>query len=728
MLSVSGGDLTIGGLLKLYTANAANSLALSGGGTISAGSLDLGGNFSRFTWTAGTLLISGSNGLNIDGGSTVGGSWTIGTGQNLTVNYSETVGSSTNGGAFTQTGGNHTVLGTLTIASGVGASGTYTLNGGVLSAAVVDNGNFTQNGGIFTGSLSINNNFNFTAGTFNGPLTIGLGANANFNGPFTTNSSVAITGNATVGAAATLNTTAGFDSEGGAMTLAGGTMAGSGPILNNGLISGFGVIGGSGGFTNNSTINQGAGNLTLANTGPSINNGAVSLASGRQLIVSAAYSNAGSITLNGAIISGTSTLINTPTGSLNGPGMISAPLSNSGNVIVDSGTLTVPSVFTNYGNIQLGGLTAAFNGSGIINANELQGFGTVGAPVTNNATIAAIGGTLTFSSPVNNAATGTLEVASGTKLLLSGGLAANNGLIGLSGGTVDSGTQYIVNSGQISGYGILSSGGLTNSAGATITLGGGTASIYGTLTNNVGGTVRVSQSTAVFQGPVINNGFMQVTGGNVTFAAGFTDNGIYSSDPSIHTLTNLTIGKAGALEADGDTFVISGNFLSSSTQSAVWDTRSALLEFSGTSVHAFSLTGSDEGAAAAGETNNFAWGTLQLDDNGTLSLQNGNANPSGALYVNVLDLADAPTDGTLSAYIADHLVNANAADPINVYYNPSEPGDAYLDDQTFALGSGGGYLSPLVPEPSSVMPLSFVAGAWLGRRRRTAQSAKKSSV
>jgi hypothetical protein len=705
-LTVSGANLTAAAI-KVYPGNA---LVLSSG-TVSAGTLDLGGNSSRLNWSGGTLQISGSNGVEIDGSSVVGSSWTLGAGQNLLVSASELIGSGTNVGSFTQSGGTHTVAGTLTV-----GNGSYSFNDGSLTANVVNNSAFTQNGGALTGSVTNTGNFNFSGGTFGGSLNIALGGNATFTGSFVAGASVMLQGNATVSATAKFNTTSGFDSEGGSLTLAGGTMGGSGPILNNGLIQGFGMIGGTGGFTNAATVTQGAGNLTLSNKGPSVNNGTINLATGRQLVLTAAFSNAASISLNGANISGTAALANLSTGSVSGAGTISAPLSNSGNIVVDSGTLNVTSVFTNNGNIQLGGLTAGFNGSGVVNASELQGFGSVGAPVTNSGTIEAIGGILTISSPLNNTASGLLKSSTGNKLLLSGGLASNNGQIGLTGGIVDTNAQPMVNNGQISGFGTLSTGGLTNATGASIVFAGGTSTLFGALTNNVGGTVQVNLATAVFQGPVVNNGFMQVTGANVTFAAGFTDNGIFASDPSTHSFTNLSVGKSGAIVAATDRFVLSGDLTSSSTQNAMWNTREATLEFSGVGAHALSVNGADVGDGIVGETNNFAWGTLQVDAGGSLTLVDGDTASGGALYVGTLDLVGVPLDATLATFIAGHITNSDASDPMNIYYDPMTAGDAYLADQTFSLGNGG-LLSPLVPEPGAAAGLAIMTATHLCRRR-----------
>ena len=67
----------------------------------------------------------------------------------------------------------------------------------------------------------------------------------------------------------------------------------------------------------------------------------------------------------------------------------------------------------------------------------------------------------------------------------------------------------------------------------------------GPLTNALGATFNVKDTPAIFTGPVTNNGSVLITAASVTFAGGFTNNGIYASDPSTTFAADFTIGRAG---------------------------------------------------------------------------------------------------------------------------------------------------------------------------------------
>ena len=192
------------------------------------------------------------------------------------------------------------------------------------------------------------------------------------------------------------------------------------------------------------------------------------------------------------------------------------------------------------------------------------------------------------------------------------------------------------------------------------------------------------------------------------------------SDPSINTFTDLIHGPDGYIQAAaGDEYQISGSFISSSTQNSLWDTHSAVLRFTaGTStVHLTDITGSDYGPSTAGYVDNFAWDRLMVDSGQSLQLRNGKMTPGGALYVSSILFADAPADGTLASYIASHVSNLSSSDAMNIYYDPSQVANAYLNDLSYALGNGG-VLAPIsVPEPS-IAVMSIGLSVLLLRRRR----------
>ena len=153
----------------------------------------------------------------------------------------------------------------------------------------------------------------------------------------------------------------------------------------------------------------------------------------------------------------------------------------------------------NSGGIQLAGLTAVVTGGSIANSGSIEGYGVVSNPVTNTGTIESTGGALTLSSSVQNSSGGTIEAAAGSELTVSLGLAANHGVIDLVGGTFDNNSLPLTNYAQITGYGLLRTGGLTNQASFTLT--GGTSAVDGTVTNASSGTMQIEHYLVLLRGP-----------------------------------------------------------------------------------------------------------------------------------------------------------------------------------------------------------------------------------
>jgi GH25 family lysozyme M1 (1,4-beta-N-acetylmuramidase) len=146
-----GPSLTVGSAKQLIVFNAltvgvGSTLTLQSSGAVTVGSLDLGGDQSRFNWGGGgTLTINGP-------GSTDLGTRTIGTGggpQFLNINGGSVTNASLNVGALSagtvnHAGGTHTIAGALNVGIGLAVPGTHNVSG---SAVLNANGGVNVGGG-----------------------------------------------------------------------------------------------------------------------------------------------------------------------------------------------------------------------------------------------------------------------------------------------------------------------------------------------------------------------------------------------------------------------------------------------------------------------------------------------------------------------------------------------------------------------------------------------------
>ena len=271
----------------------------------------------------------------------------------------------------------------------------------------------------------------------------------------------------------------------GQVYVAGGTINGDGLILNNGNIIGGGTFSNTNMFLNNGVITQQGDNVVFASSVGTTNYGAVNLETGRQMRVnSSTFTNSGTLDLNSSLVLGSGTLANGFGGSIVGAGTIATSFVNNGSIVVDSGTLNIVNDFTSNGVVQLAGLTANLNGGALTNAGNIQGFGNVASNITNQGTIESNNGTLVLNGTASNTSSGLISTESGSQVLVLQGLASNEGIISLTGGTFDNNNKVLNNEGQISGHGTLRTGGLTNTDAVHFT--GGATTINGNVTNEVG--------------------------------------------------------------------------------------------------------------------------------------------------------------------------------------------------------------------------------------------------
>ena len=623
----------------------------------------------------GTLALAADN---TSLGSVAVNRGTLATGGNNTAFSGLTVGS---GATFSQTSGASSVSGTLAVAGG----GTLQLGAGTFTAGGPVNleGAYNQTGGIFATSGAVNLGVQAGTATYtlaNGTLTLG---------------------------GSLLNE--------GTLALANGSITGGGTLANHGLLSGSGTLSLSGGFTNPGVINQSGGTLEFGgNGGTYVSSGTLNLGTPGQLrLTDITLSNTGTVNLNGRTLTGTGTLSNQ--GIVAGPGTVSASFSNTatGVLAVGAGTTGITQDWTNAGSVQLGGNTALLTGGVVTNTGTVQGLGVIGGSgVVNHGTIEPVGGILNLTAPLTNASDGTLRVSTGNKLVVGGaGLAANAGVISLTGGTFDNNNHALTNSGQITGYGTFATGGagLTNAGKLTFT--GGQTTVNGAVTNNAFKTLAIKYDPVTFTGAVVNNGTIKLTGTAATFGGSFTNNGSYVSDPSTSHFQDVIIGPSGSLIGGvGDVFVIDsgGSLTNNSTNRAAFNLSLSRLTFApGQETMTWSAT--DFGAVAAGYTNNFALGIFEFQAGAQVQITGATFN--NAIYAGAFELG-----GGLSQL-------ASLSSSLNIYYDPTNAANAYLNDAIHAFGDGGGSLIPIataVPEPSTWAALAGLAAlvaAALRRRR-----------
>ncbi len=768
----TGGSNLVSGTLSLGYDDSAGTYQLQGG-TLNAAyealnPVGYGGSTAAFAQTGGTNTVTQQLSV-LGAGSTYTLQPAIGT--PVLNAATEIIGS---GGSFNQYGGTNAVSGLLQVGDGLAIS-TYSLNGGSLTAQeelvgyggtydnfgqgsgtntigsggslIIEAGDYELNGGVLNAPNAVGGfitqsqgAFDLEGGTENGYLqNYGEFAyvNGTFNGFLENDGQVLLHASFVAGSGILNNATisvpsglslygggTGLDNEG-ELDIANSTIGGT-SLLNDGLISGYGTIDGVN-FSNYGLLTQGAGNLTLSATGANQNFSTITLASGRQLrLTGTTLVNEGGLALNSGIVTGVAELDNSVGGLITGPGSILGPFSNDsgGTVQIAAGTVSISQSFTNSGLISLTGVTANLTGPAVTNNGTIQGMGSVGSTsVTNAGIIEAIGGTLDFTGALANLSGGQILAGSGDKVLVTKGLTSNAGLINLTGGTFDNNSHALTNTGQISGYGTFRTGGLTNAATATFT--GGQTTVNGNVTNAGGATITVAQTPAIFTGNVTNSAgaTFKTISTTVTFSGTFTNNGSYISDPSTQNYNNIVEGAAGSISGGaGDVFNVSGNILNTSTENTLFDMSQSQLTLQGSVNHTFEWPGADLRASVAGYTNNFSIGIFELQAGGSLTLS-GTGTAGAGIYVGVLDLDSVRADATQSAQLAalDDISDTITGNGSNIYYDPSLPGNSYLDGGTYAL-AGGGDIAP-TPEPGTWAMFAMGAGAGLLeiRRRRVSK-------
>lgn len=666
------GQVTVGKTLQISQGSALN----LNGGRINTAALYFGATPGLFNWTTGTLNFTSDMtwdpSVPFSTPASFGPTLTLADGQTLMVSGNETLGGTAPFSLELGSGSSHIVAGSLTVSP----TGTLTLDDG---GSLIVYSSFNQSGGSVIGNLLVSGPFAYSGGAFSGQL-ISQSA-ATFSANFTAPGGMENDGTLTISGPRTLT----FNGPGldnfGAITLAAGQTITGTAVVNDvgGVISSSGTIAAP--FTNLGTLSENATSGTILVTGAMVNYGYVGpITSGVSFRPTGGLDNAGTIQLNGGSISGAGSVVNDFGGLIqSGVGAstgvvasgVSAPLTNSGGVIVASSntilnltsfaggnvnggelriqnaaTLNSPLAFPNSGTVLLQGPAATIAGGALANTGTISGLGRVSNAVDNAGVIQAVGGTLTLSAAgcTNDAATdtnpdGQIQAGAGAAIIFSQGLATNAGTIALSGGTFDNNNRLMTNAstGFIIGAGTFRSGGLTNNG--TVRFADSPTSVFGTLTTaSPGSVVNLINNTTTFFGPVTIADDSSLITDNATARFLATLSGSVTSQLAIN----------GALKLSG----VSGVYGKVANQGQVNVAARANASFYGPFAGAGSVVNSGSLTFNSAVTTNNIGGTLTDNSAATLVVTGGGA----------LEIDSPPTLGDSSSI----LVTSNSRLKFNV--------------------------------------------------------------
>lgn len=713
------GNITNQGASAQLVASSGHILELSSM-TVDGGKLDPGGGTVNFTGTSGATLTNGvelkAGTINVQSSSVFGGSLTSAATIYITNgNYLDLSGSLTltnNGTINLNSTGTATHLRAYDGAVTLAGTGSVVL--GSLPANVLDG----------YGSGYFINQVNHTirgGGTISAPLT-------NYGTLQADNGTLKVTGLLTNYGTVRANAASTFDNATSAnvflptAVMAGGTLesttnktyyatslSGWGHV-NASLVNNGGTVTAEGGtlninetFTNNGAIR--------ANTGGTFNN-----ATHADLYLHS------TIMAGGTLASTSGNRYYTDSGqNFSGYGTINARFTNVGSMTASGGTLNLAnSNFTNNGtltvasgagfnnasgaNVSLGnvvmtGGTLTTTSGSFINNNQIKGYGSVSASLTNNANVYADGGTnpLSLSGSVIN-----------TNHTLWGASSLSAGILELaSGGTITGGFINPNNSGNL-----------------------GTVRLAGATLNSVGlgsGTVNVQSSSTINGGTTASGTQLNINSGTLTIGGAVSGSGNVSVLNAATLSLNQSLGAGNFFMSDAafltvassQNLTLSGSFSFAQQQEQNWSYGGTLglgpiLRMSGSS-QTLEVGGDDLGAVAGGFSNNFGLKNLALTTGTEVSVSLldavNNANrvhqPQEALYVESLSV---PSGTTL--YLNFY----------NLYtYYGNQP-YLVMDGDGFKFGGGQILNAPPVPLPGSLWLLGSALLALMGLGGRLKRS------
>ncbi len=325
-----------------------------------------------------------------------------------------------------------------------------------------------------------------------------------------------------------------------------------------------------------------------------------------------------------------------------------------------------------------------------------------------NGTFTQSGGSFSVAADLD---LGSYAPATGTYSISAGSATVGNDLNVGGAGATGAGTGVV----NISGSGTLTVGSsviVYNNPGNVLNLQGGELSTPSlnlngnpSLLNWTAGTLNLTSSvtfdpsaagtttSAAFGSALtLTNQMALEVQGNETVGGGspFTLN-VGSGSSNIVTGTLTVSSNSVITAASGAVVQVGGDLVNASTQSTSVNLTQGKVQLLGGVPHNVFWPGVDIGATSAGYTNNFAIGTLELGSGDSMVLYG--INGSGAIYLSTL-LLDGYSGGSPATLIQDSILQSNSNEIVDMYYDPAQTGNAYLDDLTYALGNGG-FLTPV---------------------------------
>jgi hypothetical protein len=282
-----------------------------------------------------------------------------------------------------------------------------------------------------------------------------------------------------------------------------------------------------------------------------------------------------------------------------------------------------------------------------------------------NDTLVGVNGAAVFEQKGGTANLGRLNVGSYTVF---------EGTVRQSGGQMFTDAVNITSS---TGWGSIEQSGGTHTVAGNVRLSGHaleSAAGY-TVTGGVldiGGELLITPNSSRQSEFIHSGGKVSVSGGVAIFR------GAYRLQNASLTTNGLTVAASGTFSAEGTRATIRTTGDVSFDAAASITTRNANLIVGKGSNVSLSAIQSDIGASSLGLSGQESWGSITLEKNVTLSLQNTTG--TDAIYVNQLDI------GSRNPFRVESIIVGNG---VNMYYNADLRANKYLKGGTYDLLDGG---------------------------------------